>query len=516
MSESQSEPHTPVVRDSVNDRELIANVHPADWVNPEPADRYHLVVIGAGTAGLVSAAGAAGLGARVALIERNMMGGDCLNVGCVPSKGVIRAARAWHDARTASQRFGGPVASGEGDFATAMERMRRLRAGISHHDSFERFSGLGIDVFMGDAAFVASDAVEVAGERLHFRRAIVATGARASAPPIPGLDTVDYLTNETLFNLTEAPQSLGVIGAGPIGCEMAQSFARLGIEVHLIEAMDRILTVEEEDAAQIVRQQLLADGVKIYCCGKNTKISSAEDGRKRITVDADLVHGDQQHFDLAVDELLISVGRKPNTDGLGLEAAGVEYTKHGVTVDDNLRTSNRRIFAVGDIASRYKFTHAADALARIAIQNALFFGRKKASDLVIPWCTYTSPEIAHVGIYPKDAAETGIELDSFEIPMASVDRAILDGGDEGFLRIYARKGKDEILGATIVAEHAGDLIGEISLAMTNGIGLGKIAATIHPYPTQAEVIKKAGDAWSRTRLTPKAKKLFALFFKLFR
>jgi pyruvate/2-oxoglutarate dehydrogenase complex dihydrolipoamide dehydrogenase (E3) component len=511
-----SDPQTPLVAGSAHDRALVANVHPPDWVNPEPADRYHLVVVGAGTAGLVSAAGAAGLGASVALVERNMMGGDCLNVGCVPSKGVIRAARGWHDARTASRRFGGPAASGEGDFATAMERMRELRAGISHHDSVQRFSDLGIDVFIGDGAFVASDAIEVGGKRLHFRRAIVATGARAAAPPIPGLDTVDYLTNETLFNLTEAPRSLGVIGAGPIGCEMAQSFARLGSEVHLIEAMDRILTVEEEDAAKLVRKQLLADGVKIYCCGKNTELSAGAGGTKRITVDADLIHGDQQHFDLTVDQLLISVGRKPNTDGLGLEAAGVEYTKHGVTVDDNLRTSNRRIFAVGDIASRYKFTHAADALARIAIQNALFFGRKKASDLVIPWCTYTSPEIAHVGIYPKDANEKGIELESFEIPMASVDRAILDGSDEGFLRIYVRKGTDRILGATIVAEHAGDLIGEISLAMTNGIGLGKIAATIHPYPTQAEVIKKAGDAWSRTRLTPKAKKLFALFFKLFR
>jgi len=510
-----SEPHTPVLDESANDRELIANVHPSDWVNPEPADRYHLVVVGAGTAGLVSAAGAAGLGAKVALVERNMMGGDCLNVGCVPSKGVIRAARAWHDARTAAAEFGGPAVSGEGDFAAAMERMRQLRAGISHHDSVERFAGLGIDVFIGDGEFVASDAVEVGGKRLRFRRAVIATGARASAPPIPGIEDVDYLTNETLFNLTEAPKTLGIIGAGPIGCEMAQSFARLGSEVHLIEAMDRILTVEEEDAAAIVRQQMLDDGVKIYCCGKNTHLSADDDGRKRITVDADLVHGDQQHYDFAVDELLISVGRKPNTDGLGLEAAGVEYSKHGVGVDDTLRTSNKRVFAVGDIASRFKFTHAADALARIAIQNALFFGRKKASDLVIPWCTYTSPEVAHVGIYPKDATDQETELDTFEIPMASVDRAILDGENRGFLRIYTQKGKDQILGATVVAAHAGDLIGEISMAMTNGIGLGKIAATIHPYPTQAEVIKKAGDAWSRTRLTPRTQKIFKVFFKIF-
>ncbi len=515
MSELRK-PETELLEASAADRELVANVHPSDWVNPEPADRYHLVVVGAGTAGLVSAAGAAGLGAKVALIERNLMGGDCLNVGCVPSKGVIRAARAWHDARTAAARFGGPPVSGEGDFAAAMERMRELRAGISHHDSAKRFSGLGIDMFLGDGTFVASDAVEVGGKRLRFRRAIVATGARASAPPIPGLDEVEYLTNETLFNLTEPPKSIGIIGAGPIGCEMAQSFARLGVEVHLLEAMDRILTVEEEDSSALVRKQMLADGVKIYCCGKNTTLSRNDDGTVHLSVDADLVHGNQEHFEIDVEKLLVSVGRKPNTDGLGLEAAGVEYSKHGVTVDDRLQTTNKKIYAVGDIASRFKFTHAADALARIAIQNALFFGRKKASDLVIPWCTYTSPEVAHVGIYPREAEERGVELDTFEIPMSSVDRAILDGEDEGFLRVYVKKGSDEILGATIVAEHAGDLIGEVSLAMTHGIGLGKISSAIHPYPTQAEVIKKAGDAWSRTRLTPTASKLFGLFFKIFK
>ncbi len=511
-----SEPETTLLGSSPHDRELVANVHPPDWTNPQPAERYHLVVVGAGTAGLVSAAGAAGLGAKVALVERNLMGGDCLNVGCVPSKGVIRAARAWHDARTAAERFGGPPVNGAGDFNVAMERMRQLRAGISHHDSAARFRDLGIDVFIGEGRFVASDAVEVDGKRLRFRKAIIATGARAAAPPIPGLDEVEHLTNENLFNLTEAPRSIGIIGAGPIGCEMAQSLARLGSEVHLLEAMDRILTVEEEDSAALVRRQMLADGVKIYCCGKNTKLSRNEDGSIHMTVDADLVHGEPEHFDLDVEKLLVSVGRRPNTDGLGLEAAGVEYSKHGVTVDDRLRTTNGRIFAVGDIASRYKFTHAADALARIAIRNALFFGRAKASDLVIPWCTYTSPEIAHVGIYPRDAEESGIELETFEVPMASVDRAILDGEDEGFLRIYVKKGSDRILGATVVAAHAGDLIGEVSLAMTHGIGLGKISAAIHPYPTQAEVIKKAGDAWSRTRLTPTAQKLFGLFFKIFR
>lgn len=505
------EPATHGLTPSPYDRELLANVRPADWTNPQPADRYHLVVVGGGTAGLVSAAGAAGLGARVALVERDLLGGDCLNVGCVPSKGLLRAARAWVEARLAAAGFGAPPTSGPGHFAAAIERMRRLRAGISDNDSAERFRGLGVDVFLGEGRFVASDALEVEGSRLRFRRAIVATGARAAAPPIPGLDEVDYLTNETLFGLTELPRRLAVIGAGPIGCEMAQAFARFGSEVHLIEAMDRILPVEEEDAAAVVRRALEADGVRILCCGKDTRVAAGDNGAKRIILEAEGIA-----YDLTVDAILVSVGRKPNVEELGLEAAGVAFDGQGVTVDDRLRTSNPRVYAVGDIASRYKFTHVADALARIAIQNALFFGRKKASDLVVPWCTYTSPEIAHVGLYPREAAERGVGIDTFQVDLSAVDRAVLDGESDGFLRVHVKKGSDEILGATAVAAHAGDLIGEVTLAMTQKIGLGRVSSSIHPYPTQAEVFKKVGDAYQRTRLTPTAEKLFALFFKIFR
>ena len=245
------------------DRELVDQVHPPDWVNPQPATRYHLVVIGAGTAGLVTAAGAAGLGARVALVERALMGGDCLNVGCVPSKGVIRAARAWQDAREASERFGGPAASGDGDFAAAMERMRAIRAAISHHDSAERFRGLGIDVFLGHGRFVAPDAVEVDGRRLRFRRAVVATGARAAAPPIEGLEAAGYLTNETVFDLRRRPRRLAVIGGGPIGCELAQAFARLGSEVTVLDMADRVLAREDRDAAAAVQRARAADGVSL-------------------------------------------------------------------------------------------------------------------------------------------------------------------------------------------------------------------------------------------------------------
>ncbi len=486
-----------------HNRRLRAHVHPTDWVNPEPAPRYNLVVIGGGTAGLVTAAGAAGLGAKVALIERHLLGGDCLNVGCVPSKALIRAARTAAEVRRAGD-FGVHVNGEVGvDFAAVMERMRRLRADLSPHDSAARFRELGVDVFIGAGKFTGRDTVEVAGKTLRFAMAAIATGARAAAPAIPGLDTVPYLTNETLFSLTTLPKRLGVIGAGPIGCEMAQSFARFGAEVFLIESINGVLPREDRDAAMILQAALLRDGVKLLGGGKNLRLAKAPDG-VRVLVES---HG--RDHDLVVDQLLVAVGRAPNVEGLGLEKAGVEFGKKGVVVDDHLRTTNPRVFACGDICSPYQFTHAADFMARIVIQNALFKGRKKASALTIPWCTYTSPEIAHVGLHPREAKAKGIELDTFTQQMGKVDRAILDGEEEGFVRVHVRKGTDEILGATITATHAGDMIGEISLAMTNRIGLGKIAGAIHPYPTQAEAIRKVGDLYNRTRLTPFVKSLFA-------
>jgi len=485
-------------------QELLAQVHPPEWVNPVPADRYHLVVVGGGTAGLVSAAGAAGLGARVALIERRLFGGDCLNYGCVPSKAIIRAARAWHEARHASERFGGPSVVGDGDFGVAMKRMRRLRAQISHHDSAERFASLNVDVFLGQGRFVAGDAIEVDGKRLSFRRAIIATGARPVAPPIPGCDEGCYLTNETVFTLTRLPPRFGVIGGGPIGSELSQAFARLGSRVTVFDMASHLLAREDADAAEIVQQALVRDGVQV---------TSVE-----ITPESKIVHfeKDGQRLQTPVDELLVAVGRAPNVEDMGLEAAGVRYDRSGVRVDERLRTSNKRVYAVGDVASKYKFTHTADALARIAIQNSLFFGRLKASDLVVPWCTYTSPEIAHVGLYKHDAEDQGFETETLTIPLSEVDRAVLDGADEGFLRLHVQKGKDRILGATVVAEHAGDLLAGLSLAVTAKVGLSKIASTILPYPTQAEVIKKAADTWRRGKLTPSVRRIFAIFFKLFR
>ena len=495
-----------------HNRKLLENVHPPSWVNPEPAPRYHLVVIGAGTAGLVSAAGAAGLGARVAIVERNLMGGDCLNVGCVPSKGVIRASRAWQDARQAHARFGGPATDGSEDFGAAMERMRRLRAGISPVDGAPRFKGLGVDVFLGQGRFVSPDTVEVDGKRLSFRRAVIATGGRATEPPIPGLAEAGYRTNETIFNLTELPKRLAVIGGGPIGCELSQSFARFGSRVtHLVQE-GHVLAREDADAAQIVQQAMIRDGVQFEFGIKVTE--ARRQGTEKVLV---FERGGGRH-EVTVDEILLAVGRTPNVEGLGLESAGVRYSHRGVEVDDHLRTSNPSIFSCGDVSSRFQFTHLADAQARIVIQNALFFGKAKASALTIPWCTYTTPEIAHVGMYEKDAKEKGIEIDTLTVHLADVDRAILDGADEGFLRLHVEKGSKEgkILGATLVAEHAGDMLGELCLAVTHGIGLAKIASVIHPYPTQGEVVKKAADQWRRGKLTPTVKKVFGWWFRRFK
>ena len=558
---------------------LIDLVHPPTWVNPTPASRYNLVVIGAGTAGLVTAAGAAGLGAKVALIERDLMGGDCLNVGCVPSKALISAARAAASEKKVAELginkepltlAPSPQSRGEGtriDFPRVMERLRRLRADIAPNDSAARFQSLGVDVFLGEGRFTGPDTIEVAGQMLRFKKAVIATGARASRPDTPGLAEAGYLTNETVFNLTELPPRLAVIGGGPIGCELAQAFARLGSQVTLIEKSHQLLGREDEEAARFVQASLERDGVRVlldamvervenelpplvpsppssgervWVRGPNgenalhsnaTSFSASQpstfddqphsertphpnplpskargEGTGKKTV---FVRCDGTTIEVAADEILVAAGRTPNVEHLNLEVGGVQYDlAKGVVVDDRLRTTNSRIFAAGDVCSPFKFTHAADFMARIVIQNALFFGRAKASSLVIPWCTYTSPEVAHVGLTERAAKEQGIEVRAFVQDFCHVDRAILEGSTDGFVKILVRAGSDKIVGATIVAEHAGEMIGEIVLAMKHRIGLGRLAATIHPYPTVAEAIRKCGDAYNRTRLTPFVKRLF--------
>jgi pyruvate/2-oxoglutarate dehydrogenase complex dihydrolipoamide dehydrogenase (E3) component len=487
----------------VHNQSLVKNVHPADWVNPEPAGRYNLVVLGAGTAGLISAAGAAGLGGRVALVEREFLGGDCLNVGCVPSKALIRASRAAAEVRDAHE-YGVEVPAGARvNFPAVMERMRRLRAALSANDSAARYRGFGADVFFGEARFTGPDAVEVGGRVLRFRRAVIATGARAARPEIPGLAEAGYLTNETVFTLTELPPRLAVIGAGPVGCELAQAFARFGSRVSLLGNRPQIMPREDPEAASIVEKEMRRDGVSLVL-GCNVVRVTSEGADKVLHLECG-----GQASQVRADAILIGVGRAPNVQGLKLEAAGVAYDeREGVQVNDRLQTTNRRIFAAGDICSRFKFTHAADATARVVIQNALFFGRAKASALTIPWCTYTDPEVAHVGLYEAEAKARGIDVQTFTEPMAHVDRAVLDGDTDGFVKLHVRARSDRIVGATVVARHAGEMISELTLAMVGGLGLRTLAGTIHPYPTQAEAIKRVADAYNRTRLTPFVKGLF--------
>jgi pyruvate/2-oxoglutarate dehydrogenase complex dihydrolipoamide dehydrogenase (E3) component len=503
MSETDRKFAAGVIRltpDDRHNRDLVSRVHPPDWRNPAPANRYDLVVIGGGTAGLVCAAGAAGLGARVALVERRLLGGDCLNFGCVPSKAVLRAARAWHSA-TAGASFGAPVARAEGDFATAMARMRALRADIAVHDSAERFRRLGVDVFLGSARFTARDRVSIDRTELVFRRAVIATGGAPSAPSVPGLAAAGYLTHETIFDLVAAPGRLAILGAGPIGCEMAQAFARLGSHVTLLERDGRILPRDDEDAAAVVYGALERDRVRIACgstvgevvrSGDATTISFTRDGGRAETS--------------TVDAVLVATGRTPNLAGLDLERAGVASGPDGVRVDARLRTTNRRIFACGDVTGGYLFTHAADAAARIVIRNALFLGRARADRAIIPWCTYTSPELAHVGMNASRAEATD-GVDTVTIPFADVDRARLDGDDEGFFRVHVAHRTGRILGATCVGEHAGDIIGQVSLAMTAGISLATVASTVYPYPTHGEVLRKSADSWRRSQLTPTTRRI---------
>jgi len=484
------------------DQQLIDNCHPPGWVNPTPARKYNLVVIGAGTAGLVSAAGAAKLGAKVALIERNLMGGDCLNVGCVPSKAIIRAARAVVDSRNGAEFGLHSNSQPEINFAAAMERMRRLRAEISAHDSVDRFRKLGVDVYIGNGRFIGPSTIEIDGTRLEFSRAIIATGARAAELPIAGLGDAGYYTNETIFTLTELPRRMVVIGAGPVGCELAQCFQRFGCQVTVITDGAQILPKEDHDAAAVLRQRLSREGVRIITSGIIQQVSSNGSG-KRVSVATD-----GTTHEVECDAILVSVGRKPNLEGLELDIAAVDYTSQGVVVDNRLRTTNPRVYAAGDVCSRYKFTHAADAMARIVIANALFLARRKVTDLVIPWCTYTDPEVAHVGYYEKEARAAGFNVATITESLTDVDRAVLDGEEEGFARVHYDNKTGRILGGTLVARHAGEMINELTLAMVAKQSVSVLSSTIHSYPTQAEVWRKIGDGYMFTKLTPTVKKVF--------
>ncbi len=490
------------------DRALIGHVHPPDWKNPAGGEAYNLVVLGGGTAGLVCAMGAAGLGARVALVERHLLGGDCLNTGCVPSKAIIRSARAVGELANAAT-LGITVGTTAVDFAAVMRRMRERRASIAEHDAAARLRQAGVDVFFGEGRFADARTVIVGSQRLPFSRAVIATGGRPTAPPIPGLDQVAFFTSETIFALTTLPRRLLIIGAGPIGCELAQAFARFGSAVTLFDQAPRVLPRDDADAAEIVRRHLEKAGVSLRL---GVRLEQVSDTSGEIAVYSRHDRVDEEPATRTVgDALLVAAGRAPNIEGLHLDTAGIEAAKEGVVVDDRLQTTNRRVYASGDVCSAYKFTHAADALSRIVLQNALFFGWRKASALVIPWVTYTDPEVAHVGVSGADVEASAGRLQTITVDLAEVDRAVLDDETDGFVRVHHANGV--IRGCTIVARHAGEMIGEAVYAMTHDGTLGRLSATVHPYPTQAEALRKAGDAYQRQRLTPSVRRWFERYFR---
>ncbi len=471
---------------------------------------YNVVVIGAGTAGLVTAAGTAGLGGRVALVERGKMGGDCLNTGCVPSKALISSARLIEQIRKAED-WGLLPQEPQFQFEAILARMRERRAKIAPHDSQYRFESLGVDVFRGQARFLSPKEVQIGDLVLKARNFVIATGTRPAIPVVDGLDRTTHYTNETVFDeMRQKPQRLVVLGGGPIGCELGQTFARLGVEVTILQRPHRLLEREDPDASELLLRRLQAEGVNVLT-GAAARVVARQERTIRVWAD---VEGEATRHPIDCDAILIAAGRVPNLENLGLEAAGVAFTEKGVTVNEHLQTSQPHIYAAGDAAGPYLFTHVADSHARTVVRNILLpWWKAKREDAVIPWCTYTSPEVARVGLNETEAHRKRIACDLWKQPLANVDRAVLESEEEGFAKVLTKKGSDEILGVTIVADRAGDLIHEFVLAMKAGVGLRKISGTIHAYPTYAEIARKVADQWQKARLTPFAKRLFSWMYR---
>eukprot|EP01061_Rhynchopus_euleeides_P004301 TRINITY_DN13567_c0_g1_i1.p1 TRINITY_DN13567_c0_g1~~TRINITY_DN13567_c0_g1_i1.p1 ORF type:complete len:671 (+),score=268.81 TRINITY_DN13567_c0_g1_i1:236-2014(+) len=496
--------------------------------NPTPSEDYDLVVIGAGVAGLLSSIMAKALGKRVAMIERHYMGGDCLNVGCFPSKALIACAKRVHEVKTAAEygvRISGTV---DIDFPFIMERMRKLRASIAPHDSVNRYErDFNEHVFLGQAAFVGGKgdksiqvtAADGSISTLKYKKAMIATGGSAFVPNIPGMDEAPCLTNNTFFNLEAMPPRLALIGAGPIGIEMAQTMSRFGCKVTIFETNAQILRREDPDAAELLQDYLIqheenlslklgvtveaiaAEGAEGQPMGKQPRTAPTASGSwDEYTIT--LKHSDGLVETVVVDAVLNATGRVPNVTGLGLDEVGVEYdTRSGVHITDQFQTTNEDIYACGDVASPFKFTHAADWQARTAIRNMYLGLQESQHNLLTPWCTYTDPEIAHVGKYEIELKNRGVEFVTYKRKFEDVDRCKCEGVSHGFVKLTCKKGTDSILGCTIVGPNAGDMISEVTVAMTNGMGLSALAGTIHPYPTTAEAIRQcAAMYWQQGNL----------------
>jgi mercury(II) reductase len=485
-------------------RRWLANVQPSDWKNPQPARRYNLVVVGAGTAGLVAAIGAAGVGAKVALVEAHRLGGDCLNTGCVPSKGMIKAARLVREFQQARE-FG--VEAGKGpqvDFARVMERVRRIRSEISWRDSATRARSLGVDVFLGTGRFRDGHTLDVDGHALSFVKAVIATGSRPAAPEVPGLDKAGFWTNETVFEISRLPERLAVVGGGPIGCELAQAFQRLGSRVLLLQHAPRLLEREDPEAAALVQKIFQDEGLEVVLSAELLGVEQLGEKKSIRYVSAG------KETAAEVDEILVGAGRAPNVEHLDLEKAGVAYNRRsGVEVNEFLQTSNPRVFAAGDVCTLLRFTHAAEAMARLVVRNALFPGSERLDLSCLPRCTYTDPEVAHVGLSESELQAKNLPWETFKHPLAEVDRAAIDGETVGFVKLHAHRGTHRLLGATLVGAHAGEMLAEVTLAIKHRLKLGDLASVIHPYPTQGEALRQAAQLHERTRLTPTLKRWFS-------
>jgi len=465
-------------------RQTIAQGHPTDWQFPQPKDLYDLVVIGGGPAGMTAALVAASAGHTVAMVERNLTGGTCVNFGCTPSKALLRAARAVFHAHE-GEKFGYMLNDAPRvDFAAVMTRVREMRAFSSSGGSVSIAAGAGIDVFLGDARFVSPDTIEVDGRRLRFEKALIASGSKPNIPDVQGLATADYLTNETVFELTALPRRLVCLGSGTVNCELAQAFRRLGSEVDLVGSPERILPSEAVAASEVLAARLAAEGVRLHLGVKATKV---DDGQKRLTL--------SDGSELAYDALLVGAGRKVNVDGMALEACGVKFSAAGVETDDYLRTTNPAVYAAGDVALPQKYTHVAHATGKLAVANALDGAGKRVSDLVIPHCTYTDPEIAQVGITPQEAVERGIAIDTHRLELAKVERAMIDGEADGFVALYIYNGV--IVGATFVGAHAGESLPLLTLAVMHKMEPSELAAVIYCYPTQVEAIQRVAAQASK-------------------
>ncbi len=460
-------------------------------------DRYDFIAIGGGTAGLVSTGGLALMGLRTAIIERERLGGDCLVHGCVPSKALVHAGKIAHAARSAAM-WGVQTGEVTVDFSATMHRVREIRAGVAHDDSLEVTTGRGVDVIAGEARFGGPNVVTVGEATIRFKRALIGTGSRPRMPEIEGLSEHDPLTNETVFELTERPDRLLVLGGGPIGCELSQALQRLGCAVTLVQRGERLLPREDPEASELIAETLRAEGVRVLLGSDVSKL--------RDHVATVQTTGDTQA--IAFDRLLVATGRVPNTEGLGLDVASVEFGRDGIIVDNRLRTSNRRVYAAGDVvAGMPSFTHSAWAGAEYAALNAFFPVFLGAKTRVIPRATFTDPEVAHVGPSPQELRAGGIDFETVTSPVAHNDRATVEGESQGFARVHLAPGKDKILAATIVGRGASEQIVNAAHAMTHGQGLSALTKTVRPYPTRSEMLRDIAYDRSIERITPTIRRM---------